>query len=78
MRIIDDIEVAQDGSVTLGRLAAYVRDKRIPLELCPTSNLQTGAAASYARASDRAAAQTPLPGDREHGQPADERHEHEP
>ncbi|TDC13662.1 adenosine deaminase [Streptomyces sp. 8K308] len=48
VRIIDDIEVAEDGSVKLGRLAAYVRDKRIPLELCPTSNLQTGAAASYA------------------------------
>ncbi|MEU3605884.1 adenosine deaminase [Streptomyces sp. NPDC035033] len=48
VRIIDDIEVAGDGSVRLGRLAAYVRDKRIPLEMCPTSNLQTGAAASYA------------------------------
>lgn len=48
VRIIDDIEVADDGSVTLGRLASYVRDKRIPLELCPTSNLQTGAASSYA------------------------------
>jgi adenosine deaminase len=48
VRIIDDIEVADDGTVTLGRLAAYVRDKRIPLELCPSSNLQTGAAASYA------------------------------
>ncbi|MFI8518398.1 adenosine deaminase [Streptomyces sp. NPDC085481] len=47
VRIIDDIEVADDGSVVLGRLAAYVRDKRIPLEMCPTSNLQTGAAASY-------------------------------
>ncbi|MET8509551.1 adenosine deaminase [Streptomyces sp. NPDC004787] len=47
VRIIDDIEVADDGSVTLGRLAAYVRDKRIPLEMCPTSNLQTGAADSY-------------------------------
>ncbi|ONK11911.1 adenosine deaminase [Streptomyces sp. MP131-18] len=47
VRIIDDIEVGADGSVTLGRLAAYVRDKRIPLELCPTSNLQTGAAGSY-------------------------------
>lgn len=32
----------------LGRLASYVRDKRIPLELCPSSNLQTGAADSYA------------------------------
>ncbi|MFJ9578619.1 adenosine deaminase [Streptomyces sp. NPDC101191] len=47
VRIIDDIEVADDGTVALGRLAAYVRDKRIPLEMCPTSNLQTGAAASY-------------------------------
>ncbi|MFF5975963.1 adenosine deaminase [Streptomyces sp. NPDC012769] len=47
VRIIDDIEVAEDGTVSLGRLAAYVRDKRIPLEMCPTSNLQTGAAASY-------------------------------
>ncbi|MER8234162.1 adenosine deaminase [Streptomyces sp. NPDC101490] len=48
VRIIDDIEVAEDGSVTLGRLAAYVRDKRVPLEMCPSSNLQTGAAASFA------------------------------
>ncbi|MFG3495226.1 adenosine deaminase [Streptomyces sp. NPDC047928] len=48
VRIIDDIEVADDGGVTLGRLAAYVRDKRVPLEMCPTSNLQTGAASSYA------------------------------
>ncbi|UED84498.1 adenosine deaminase [Streptomyces profundus] len=48
VRIIDDIEVAEDGRVSLGRLAAYVRDKRVPLELCPTSNLQTGAASSYA------------------------------
>ncbi|MFH8368473.1 adenosine deaminase [Streptomyces sp. NPDC018031] len=48
VRIIDDIEVAEDGTVRLGRLANYVRDKRIPLELCPTSNLQTGAASSYA------------------------------
>ncbi|WP_419997382.1 adenosine deaminase [Streptomyces boninensis] len=48
VRIIDDITIADDGSVKLGRLAAYVRDKRIPLELCPSSNLQTGAASSYA------------------------------
>jgi len=45
--IMDDILVDADGKVTLGRLAAYVRDKRIPLEMCPTSNLQTGAAESY-------------------------------
>lgn len=48
VRIIDDISVAGDGTAKLGRLAAYVRDKRIPLEMCPTSNLQTGAAASIA------------------------------
>ncbi|WP_405088704.1 adenosine deaminase [Microbispora sp. NBC_01389] len=48
VRIIDDITVPADGEAKLGRLAAYVRDKRIPLEMCPTSNLQTGAAPSIA------------------------------
>lgn len=48
VRIIDDIEQGPEGQVTLGRLASYVRDKRVPLEMAPTSNLQTGAAASYA------------------------------
>ncbi|MDP2775751.1 MAG: adenosine deaminase [Nocardioides sp.] len=48
VRIIDDITVADDGTVTLGRLASYVRDKRIPLEMCPSSNVQTGAADSIA------------------------------
>jgi adenosine deaminase len=50
VRIIDDITVGEDvnGPVKLGRLAAYVRDKRIPLEMCPTSNVQTGAARSVA------------------------------
>jgi adenosine deaminase len=46
VRIVDDIKVDQDGSVQLGPLASYVRDRRIPLEMCPTSNLQTGAAPS--------------------------------
>jgi adenosine deaminase len=48
VRIVDDIEVRADGSVHLGRLAAYVRDQRVPLEMCPSSNIQTGAAASIA------------------------------
>ena len=46
VRIVDDISVDTDGTATLGRLAQYVRDKRIPLELCPSSNVQTGAAPS--------------------------------
>jgi adenosine deaminase len=46
VRIVDDITVRPDGRVTLGRLAAYVRDRRVPLEMCPTSNVHTGAAAS--------------------------------
>jgi adenosine deaminase len=48
VRIVDDIVVKDDGEVELGRLAAYVRDKRIPLEMCPSSNVQTGAAPSIA------------------------------
>ncbi|MFK4083503.1 adenosine deaminase [Kribbella sp. NPDC020789] len=49
VRIIDDINHDPAGDkVELGRLAAYVRDRRIPLEMCPSSNLQTGAAASLA------------------------------
>jgi adenosine deaminase len=47
VRIIDDIEPGVDGA-KLGRLASYVRDKRIPLEMCPSSNIQTGAAPSIA------------------------------
>jgi adenosine deaminase len=46
VRIVDDITVRPDGRVVLGRLAAYVRDRRIPLEMCPTSNVHTGAASS--------------------------------
>ncbi len=48
VRIMDDITTSPDGSVHLGRLAAYVRDRRVPLEMCPSSNVQTGAAASIA------------------------------
>jgi len=48
VRIVDDIQVDRDGTAELGLLAAYVRDKRIPLEMAPTSNVQTGAASSIA------------------------------
>ena len=39
---------ADPSEVTLGGLAGYVRDRRIPLEMCPSSNVQTGAAESVA------------------------------
>ncbi len=48
VRIVDDITVEPDGHVTMGRLASYVRDRRVPLEMCPTSNVHTGAVASTA------------------------------
>ncbi|HEY7718107.1 MAG TPA: adenosine deaminase [Pedococcus sp.] len=62
VRIVDDLTVrgrafgddvaaaiaAEPSEIELGRLSAYVRDRRIPLEMCPSSNLQTGAADSVA------------------------------
>ncbi|MBA3310109.1 MAG: adenosine deaminase, partial [Nocardioidaceae bacterium] len=48
VRIVDDIAADDQGDPQLGRLAAYVRDRRVPLEMCPSSNLQTGAATSIA------------------------------
>jgi len=62
VRIIDDVRIAgrpysedvayaaaaDPSDVVLGRLASYVRDRRIPLEMCPSSNVQTGAAESVA------------------------------
>jgi adenosine deaminase len=48
VRIVDDIVVGPDGEASLGRLAAYVRDRRVPLEMCPTSNVHTGAVPSLA------------------------------
>ncbi|MFM9377826.1 adenosine deaminase [Gordonia sp. VNK21] len=54
VRVIDDITLPpgcgpDDRDFTgarLGPIADYVRDKRIPLELCPSSNVQTGAVPS--------------------------------
>ena len=47
VRIVDDID-GDPGHEKLGRLASFVRDRRIPLELCPTSNVNTGVCASIA------------------------------
>jgi adenosine deaminase len=46
VRIIDDVVAEPEGPASLGRLASFVRDRRIPLEMCPTSNVHTGAARS--------------------------------
>ena len=62
VRIVDDLRVAarpyaadvpyaaaaDPSEVVLGGLASYVRDRRIPLEMCPSSNVMTGAAESIA------------------------------
>jgi len=53
LRIVEDLEVAgvdEDGMplASLGRLASWVRERQVPLELCPSSNVQTGQAASIA------------------------------
>ncbi|WP_315095121.1 adenosine deaminase [uncultured Cellulomonas sp.] len=47
VRIVEDITTDGLGD-RLGELAHWVRDRRIPLELCPSSNVQTGAAESVA------------------------------
>jgi adenosine deaminase len=45
----NDADEADDniGMVTLGELASWVRDRGIALEICPSSNLQTGAIAGF-------------------------------
>jgi adenosine deaminase len=43
VRIVDDIDFSDPDNPILGGLASYVRDRRIPLEMCPSSNLQTHA-----------------------------------
>jgi adenosine deaminase len=48
LRVTDDIDTHDDGTPRLGRLASYIRDHRVPLEMCPTSNVHTGGAASIA------------------------------
>ena len=51
VRIFEDVTLsdAGDGSTlaSLGEVAAWVRDREIPLEVSPSSNLQTGAIAAW-------------------------------
>ncbi len=46
--IVDDIRHDTVGGAALGELAAYILSEQIPLEMCPSSNLQTGAVVSIA------------------------------
>ena len=44
--IISDIQQDGRGREVLGDVAAYILNEQIPFEICPTSNVQTGAVAS--------------------------------
>ncbi len=46
-RLTDDMRIENGRIVKMGSLAHFVQDKRIPLEMCLTSNIGTGAAGSY-------------------------------
>jgi len=46
-RLLDDIAILPDGSLKLGSLARYVLDHRIPLEMCLSSNVHTGACRDF-------------------------------
>ena len=48
VRLVEDMAIAGGEVVKLGQLAAYIRDKRIPLEVCPSSNVDTGAVPTLA------------------------------
>jgi adenosine deaminase len=42
-RLVEDMRIKDGTVLSMGTLAQYVLDKRIPLEVCLTSNLHTGA-----------------------------------
>tara|TARA_R110002126_G_scaffold4409_11_gene23187 strand:+ start:10085 stop:11188 length:1104 start_codon:yes stop_codon:yes gene_type:complete len=45
-RLVEDIAVYEGKVIRLGSLASYVLDHRVPLEICLSSNVQTGATPS--------------------------------
>lgn len=45
-RLLEDMTQQDDGRWELGKLAQFILDRRIPLEMCLSSNLHTGASAS--------------------------------
>ena len=42
-RLVEDMKIKEGHVLSMGTLAQYVLDKRIPLEICLTSNVHTGA-----------------------------------
>jgi len=48
IRIVEDWERQPSGEIDLGRLSHFLRNARIPLEVCPTSNVNTGVVPSIA------------------------------
>lgn len=55
VRITDDMDISDSGTgtrVSLGQLAQWVRDERIALETCPTSNVHTNAFARFGSTID--------------------------
>ena len=71
--IMEDIKGAERGATQLGDFAAYVRNERICLEMCPSSNVQYGSRRLNSGTPDRCPSRPGLPGNGEHGQSADER-----
>lgn len=45
-RLIDDMTVSDSKIVKMGTLSHFIKNRRIPLEICLSSNVQTGAAQS--------------------------------
>jgi adenosine deaminase len=46
-RLVEDMTVSGSRIEKMGSLANFIRDRRIPLECCLSSNIQTGAARSF-------------------------------
>ncbi len=47
-RLVEDMAYTGAKIDKMGSLASYLRDRRVPIECCLSSNVQTGAAADYA------------------------------
>ena len=48
VRVLEDVRAGDGVTNALGRVASFVRDRQVPLEVCPRSNTQTGTSPSIA------------------------------